>query len=264
MIPGLNIYDLAKSQVVQAAKAAKNTRSTTPSGTISNKQSKEGSAPSEMTYPVDGKKDLENSSIVFTSYEKGQGKGIASTIKLFIPDGISYSRNYTYEEEASDAFSDFISGGGGIKSVNDLLGKGVVKSLEGMNLGQAAAKLGYAANPNMEVYFKGPEFRTFNFEFPFYPKSQAESQSVKSIIEDFEEKSMPKITENKFVFQYPYVWKIVFKGNFNERANSKTCVLKNIDISYGGNTGGYMNFVDGTPVKTSLKLEFQEIQIDSR
>jgi len=238
-------------------------KTSAPEGEIKKNLEKQNSVPSEMTYPVNGKKDLENSSIVFTSYEKGQGKGIASTIKLFIPDGISYSRNYTYEEEASDAFSDFISDGGK-KGFESVLGKGFITSLEGLGAGQAAAKLGYAANPNMEVYFKGPQFRTFNFEFPFYPKSQAESKSVKSIIEDFEEKSMPKITQTKFVFQYPYVWKIVFKGNFNKKANSKTCVLKNIDISYGGNTGGYMNFIDGSPVKTSLKLEFQEIQIDSR
>lgn len=246
----------------ESAKAAKNTRSTTPSETIPNSQEKQNSVPSEMTYPVVGKKDLENSSIVFTSYEKRGGAG-ASTIKLFIPDGISYSRNYTYEEEASDIKSAVFKNGV-LEGLADILGKGVIKSMDVTGANQIAGAFGYASNPNMEVYFKGPEFRIYNFEFPFYPKSQAESQTIKSIIEDFEEKSMPKITKSKFLFQYPYVWKIAFKGNFNKKANSKTCVLKTIDISYGGNTGGYMNFVDGYPVKTTLKLEFQEIQIDSR
>lgn len=218
-----------------------------------------------IQYPLEGSFS-EVDAIIFAGGEKTGEKFLKIT--LFIPGGLNYTRGYTYNEEESSALSEAMKGENFMQGINKALSKAgssaINKSLEGIGGTQALAQKGFAYNPNMEVYFKGSDFRTLSFEFPFLPKSPQESKAAKEIIEAFELYSMPEITSGKQLFKYPYIWKISCKKiGVSNYFNSKNCVLENITVSYGGE-GGFNSFIDGAPVKSILKLDFKEIELWSR
>lgn len=219
-----------------------------------------------IQYPLEGSFD-EFDSISFAGGEKTKGTDFLK-ITLFIPGGLNYTRGYTYDEEESSALSqamkaDSFMGGIG-EALKQKIGGAINKGLDTIGGRQALAQQGFAYNPNMEVYFKGSQFRTLSFEFPFLPKSPKEASAVKKITDSFELYSMPVITGGKQLFKYPYIWNISCrKIGISSYFNSKNCVLENVTISYGGE-GGFNTFIDGAPVKSVLKLDFKEIELWSR
>lgn len=205
-------------------------------------------------------------------------------IYLFVPpQSLNYTRSYNYAEEAQS----FVSANESIKNVLDS-NKGaidkIIKSfgaayddlkraatsgaLGSQPTSQIAGKLGFAFNPNMEIYFKQPNFRNFEFTFPFLPKTPEEAKIVEDIVSEFEKYSMPKINTaegsfGKNIYEYPNVWKISTKSKIGGGFNSNTCVLESFNVNYGADAG-YTTFIDGKPVMTTLKLSFKEIVLWSQ
>ncbi len=209
------------------------------------------------------------------------GGDVESKIKLFVPpQSLNYARSYTYTEEEQT----FVSANETIKNLANS-NKGVISKLFGsigagfadakragiatafgsQAFSQAAGKFGFAFNPNMEIYFKQPNFRTFEFTFPFLPKNPKESQQIEKIVYEFEKYSMPLINKSsggygKNIYEYPKVWMISTRARVSAGFNSKSCVLETFDVNYGADAG-YTTFVDGRPVMTTLKLTFKEIEL---
>ena len=50
---------------------------------------------------------------------------------------------------------------------------------------------GIVFNPNLEVLYEGPDFRTFNFQFSLFTKSKKDAQSIKSIVDTLRQASLP-------------------------------------------------------------------------
>lgn len=50
---------------------------------------------------------------------------------------------------------------------------------------------GIVFNPNLEVLYEGPDFRTFNFQFSLFTKSKKDAQSIKSIVDTLRMASLP-------------------------------------------------------------------------
>lgn len=52
---------------------------------------------------------------------------------------------------------------------------------------------GIVYNPNLEVLYEGPDFRTFNFQFVMFNKSGEDATAIYNIVEWFRQQSVPSI-----------------------------------------------------------------------
>ena len=79
---------------------------------------------------------------------------------------------------------------------NFLLDKSVdvANKLGATNLSAAgllSATSGVVFNPNLEVLYEGPDFRTFNFQFNLFTKSKKDAQSIYNIVDTLRRASLP-------------------------------------------------------------------------
>lgn len=82
---------------------------------------------------------------------------------------------------------------------NFLLNKSVdiANKLGATNLsasGLLSATSGVVFNPNLEVLYEGPDFRTFNFQFNLFTKSRTDAQEIFKIVETLRLASLPRIS----------------------------------------------------------------------
>lgn len=59
--------------------------------------------------------------------------------------------------------------------------------------GILSATGGIVYNPNLEILYEGPDFRTFNFQFVLFNKSEGDAQEIYNIVEWFREQSVPSL-----------------------------------------------------------------------
>ena len=127
-----------------------------------------------------------------------------------------------------------------------------------------SAGSGVAANPKKEQLFKGVDFRTFNINYEFYPRSKEEAQNVLNIIYQFKYHMHPEYKDDStFLLLYPSEFDIFYyKGKGTNKAIHKhtSCVLSDMTINYTPN-GQYTTFADGTPTQINVQLTFKELGI---
>ena len=147
------------------------------------------------------------------------------------------------------------------------------KALGIFNSNVSAASLasrasGQVLNPNMELLFKGPQLRTFPFNFTFTPRSRSESEVVKRIIRIFKQSMAAKTTVatggggGRGIFiQSPDVFQLTFKRGGRKHPflfTMKPMALKGMNMNYS-DSGAYVTYEDSTPVKMSMSLNFTEL-----
>jgi hypothetical protein len=126
---------------------------------------------------------------------------------------------------------------------------------------------GIAVNPQLQMIFQGVGFRHFQLAFTFTPSSQAEAETVASIISTFKYHFAPDIlsatsARDGLFFVPPSYFNIEFMFNSTENQylpKYGDCVLDSIDVNYAPN--GFAAHIDGAPVQTQLMLSFKEIEI---
>ena len=143
-----------------------------------------------------------------------------------------------------------------------------------------AAALGAVTNPMLEMIYTGPSFRTFQFQFDFYPRSEREALQVQKIIERFYFHQAPEkltgpgagseIEVGGFLVP-PSEFDIKFYYGGRENPNipqiTPNCILKSINTNYAPD--GFRTYEvqgetsptygrTGMPVHINLQLEFQE------
>jgi len=135
----------------------------------------------------------------------------------------------------------------------------------------AEMKTGVISSDRLELAFKGIDKRSFSYEFKMIPKSQAEADEIKKIINAFKFNMLPEMPNglggrqmtvpNTFDIQYMYQ-----NAENNYLHKISTCFLESMDVKYGGSR--YKTFdgnADGAPpVETSISLEFKEIELITR
>jgi hypothetical protein len=123
---------------------------------------------------------------------------------------------------------------------------------------------GMAANPKKEQVFKGVNFRTFNFDYKFFPRNSSEAQKVLNIIEQFKYHMHPEFKDNNnFVYIYPSEFDIFYYHNGEENLNvhrHTSCVLSDMSINYTPN-GMFNTFSDGMPTQIDVTLQFRELAL---
>jgi hypothetical protein len=213
---------------------------------------------------------------------------IAQTISLYIPDSMGYGQNIKWENASLyELGAALLDAGGALKSGVDWISKslnlnalrttagqtnGGFGSLAGLPEGlatiagaanQAMGPLGWAFNPQLLVLFRGIDFRSFQYDFFFTPRSQAEAAAVRNIIQAFRFHSHPELnTAGGIFYGAPATFDIQFmhKGAINTKIQQvATCVLVGYDVDYA--PYGWSTYTDGMPVQTRLTLRFQETEI---
>lgn len=130
---------------------------------------------------------------------------------------------------------------------------------------------GYAINPQFEVVFSQMDFRKFQFDFTFTPKSPEEAQTIRDIIKLFRMHSAPEIHGGSSgvggrYFDVPSVFQIEYKHMEETNSNLHKfapAVLETIIVDYAPEVG-WVTYDDGMPVKTRMTLQFKEMKILTR
>jgi hypothetical protein len=205
-------------------------------------------------------------------------KRLQSAIALHVPNQLSIRYGANWESEETNLFSMVQEGGaamanvfkpGGLSNISDTTG-GIVGSLafnnpSGVNLPNSVQGLtGLAPNPRKEQFFKGVDFRTFTFQYQFYPKSAEESRNVQNIIYLFKLHMLPEFKDSgNFLYIYPSEFDIAYYHNHEENLNihrHTSCVLTEMNVQYTPN-GQYTTFEDGSPTQINVDLTFKELAL---
>lgn len=123
---------------------------------------------------------------------------------------------------------------------------------------------GLADNPFMTVALKGPSFKQHHFSWRFAPKSPAESESLKKIINTFKKVAYPELLSIGAggFFKYPnIVWpKFQPDSVIGYTYAFKPCVVTNININYTPNDRpGF--YPTTAPVEALVEIQLLEIEL---
>lgn len=167
---------------------------------------------------------------------------------------------FSSESSLSGALDQAKAGG------TSITGYGISQALRVPGVGEAISKLsGVAANPKKEQLFKQVDFRTFSFQYDFFPKSATESQAVQKIIQMFKYHMHPEFKSDSFNFMYiyPSEFDIVYYHQGRENLNlprHTSCVLTDMNVLYTPQ-GVATTFPDGASTHIRVVLTFKELAI---
>ena len=216
-------------------------------------------------------------------------------IALYMPDTLQYTYAQSYDQLnlGSELGGQALAGGksvydafqnGGAEGLSAIgktateigkqkAGSAVAEALGSAQTGQAIlASTGRVQNPMLEMIYKSPNFRTFQFDFTFYPRDEREALEVQRILERLRFHQAPELMPNAGGFLIPpSEFDIKFYNSGKENPNIPqiaTCVLTTLDINYAPNgwaayeTPGenepYLGRT-GMPVSIQVTLQFQEM-----
>ena len=208
---------------------------------------------------------------------------LKTAIALHVPNQIQirYGTSWSEEDTAGLAMStsgidEILKAVGSAKGGGDLgdIGKNLGGSAQAMVTNLALTKgpmaggnsvaTGLAANPKKEQAFKGVDFRTFQFEYQFFPRSSDEAKNIKRIIREFKYHMHPEFKDsNNFVYIYPSEFDIFYYQGGVENLNlhrHTSCVLTEMSVNYTPN-GAFTTFPDGMPTQINISMSFRELAL---
>ena len=125
---------------------------------------------------------------------------------------------------------------------------------------------GKAYNPRAAILFNTVNFRDFTFNYRLIARNPTESQQITDIVRAFQTYMLPSyFGESNSGFNYPLEFGIEFAKPLQQHLFTfHPCVLKNVNVTYNGDTGPA--FFEGTnaPMIVDLSLQFQETKILTR
>ena len=212
-------------------------------------------------------------------------KRMESAIALHVPTdlSISYSANWSPTDMAGMAAAatvgdsignaiEQLTKSGITQSAGELSNAGgaginylVSRGLQTQGIGEFVGKVsGTAANPKKEQLFRNIDFRTFSFNYQFFPRSREEAQKVQAIIKTFKLHMHPEFKDaSHFLYTYPSEFDIYYYQNGQENMNihrHTSCVLTDMNISYTPQ-GILSTFEDGMPTQINVQLQFKELAL---
>lgn len=212
-------------------------------------------------------------------------KRMESAIALHVPTdlSISYSANWSTTDMAGMAAAatvgdsignaiEQLTKSGITQSAGELSNAGeagisylVSRGLQTQGIGEFVGKVsGTAANPKKEQLFRNVDFRTFSFNYQFFPRSKEEAQKVQAIIKTFKLHMHPEFKDaSHFLYTYPSEFDIYYYQNGQENMNihrHTSCVLTDMNISYTPQSI-LSTFEDGMPTQINVQLQFKELAL---
>ena len=222
---------------------------------------------------------------------------ITTTISLYMPDTLVFDHHQGYSDVGmgGELLTGLAAGG---KSIADIVNnpgtddkfKQAVTNLSPFALSILANKggnftktlftaaTGVVQNPMLEMIYTTPSFRTFRFDFQFYPRSQKESEEVQNIIRELRFHQAPEglAASNGFFMVPPSEFGINFYYNGVENPNIPKlgiCVLQTLTVDYA--PSGFSAYEvpgqltpqrggTGMPVAIRVSLQFKETEIRTK
>ena len=235
----------------------------------------------ELQYPLE---EILQNYIVFNirPRRKRKGKSAANLlsdrtteIKLYVPEGLGADASVNYAKQEVGAFSrgmnNIIGTGKGIdmktgEGVGDTFeavgeqvvaagGRMLTSAINGMTGGVKNIREGRATNPMIEQTFEGVDFRSFSFDYEFYPRSAEEARQVQEIIYTFKTAMLPDtygaglsdgddedpVANIENYFNYPNIFDVSFDGPLMEKLDGflpMVCTGVSVDY-FNGNSVAY-------------------------
>jgi hypothetical protein len=121
---------------------------------------------------------------------------------------------------------------------------------------------GNIMNPNMELLFKKPALRPFNFTFKLAPRSREEGEEVIQIIRSFKQAMAPIKSASYLFLKSPYTFRLQYlhRGSPHPALNLfKECALQTLTVNYAPE-GQYATYEDGVPTAYEMQMQFQELE----
>jgi hypothetical protein len=222
----------------------------------------------------------------------------SDAIALYMPDTMQfdYSQNYSSMSPGTEIAGQAIANspaivdklkngefvGAGEAAVKGGAGRVGLEKIIGNYAGSATTQLGLFAatgavlNPMLEMLYSSPEFRSFQFDFLFYPRSENEALEVQKIIERLRYHQAPDLSlnesgQNDGLLIPPSEFELSFYYGGSENPNIPQigqCVLDKIQVNYAPN--GFSAYEipgedkptlgrTGMPVAIQMTLNFREI-----
>ena len=201
-----------------------------------------------------------------------QQRRLKTAIALHVPNQLSIRYGMQWTEDDTFALSAAATAGTEIakaiqsKDAKNLSepAKAIVANLALGQSGAMSAATGLAANPRKEQVFKGVDFRTFQFDYQFFPRSMEEAENVMAIINKFKFHMHPEFKDNNnFLYIYPSEFDISYYQGGRENLNlhrHTSCVLTEMNINYTPN-GTFTTFPNGMPTQINVTMNFRELAL---
>lgn len=206
-------------------------------------------------------------------------KRLKTAIALHIPNQLNIRYSVGWGEEDTFTYAAAASGAEAIiKSIKadsfkegaESLGRDAASIVGAMGLrsdkqgAAASAAFGLAANPKKEQVFKNVDFRSFQFDYMFFPRNSDEAKNVMRIIQEFKYHMHPEFKDpGEFLYIYPSEFDISYYQNGQENPNlhrHTSCVLTEMNVNYTPN-GQFNTFEDGMPTQINITLSFRELSL---
>jgi hypothetical protein len=203
-------------------------------------------------------------------------KRLKTAIALHVPNQMQIRYGVQYSEEDTAGIAMAAAGGeelmkafsSGFKDSNVSGVAGAIISNIALAKGPFAAAnsaaTGLAANPKNEQVFKGVDFRTFQFDYQFFPRDPKEAENVLNIIKEFKYHMHPEFKDsNNFLYIYPSEFDIFYYQDGRENLNihrHTSCVMTDMTINYTPN-GTFTTFENGMPTQINVVMSFRELAL---
>lgn len=212
---------------------------------------------------------------------------ITQAISLYIPDSMSFSSQYDWQDASlTDLGGKLLKGGqiagGAMSEARKAMEGKATESLKLLGAGAAADIIagassggsiglgdvglgiaGFAVNPQIFVLFRGIDLRTFAFDFVFTPKSPEEAANIRNIVKAFRFHAAPEVDKRVgryFIAPSTFNVEYMYRGKRNENIfQMSTCVIQRIHVDFA--PYGWSTFKGGHPVQTHLSLVMKETEI---
>jgi len=193
-----------------------------------------------------------------------------SSISLYIPGGMKESIGAEWGPE--DVLRTFYTSKGWMSGAGaDVIGAVVDNAKQGAStpVATAGAKTGSAQSPNSLFIFQKAKGFALQFNYEIMIIDPAEGKYLLEVANSFKASTLPSIGTLLEVacLKYPDIWDISFSG-LNGIGNPvigsggkyRNMALVQCDVGYGEGVS-VMTYKDGNPIKLSIGLTFQSIEL---
>lgn len=199
---------------------------------------------------------------------RGGAASAGSGIKLPIPANLQDSQSLNWTVAEANKILDSGKEGDLGKLIGSVSAAAANALQQGGGiLGDATAialqSSGLAVNPALTVLFKHPEFKTHQFSWTFSPNNEAESNTLRGIIQTIKKASLPTSRAGGSFFGYPNIV-LMRLSNQDTTYSFQPCVITNVTTNFAP-TGAPSFFAKNRhPNVVTLSISFLEIILNTR
>ena len=157
------------------------------------------------------------------------------------------------------------------EGANAVVQQGINSFLNSLQGGIKNVREGRVSNPMVEAMFEGISFRSFDFEYEFWPRSEEEAIMVNHIIYTFRTAMLPDtfgesvkgmtLNDDENYFNFPNIFDVEWEGPMGQHLDGflpMVCTKCSVDHFNNGNN---TTFGNGAPISQTMSLSFQEIKL---